>query len=72
MTKKVRRLLRETGLPLDERYLVPIVCDPDGVLWIPGVAVRDGAKTKQGGLLLSYYSDLCRNTTPLKEGFDEP
>ena len=58
-------------MPLDERYLVPIVCDRTGAL-IPDAAVRDGAKTKQGGLLLSYYSDLCRNTTPLKEGFDEP
>ena len=72
MTRKVRKLLWETRLPLGERYFTPIVCNPDGILWIPGVALRDGADTRQGGLMLSYYSDPKRKITPLKGGFDEP
>jgi tRNA(Ile)-lysidine synthase len=64
MTRKVRKLLWETGLPLCERYLLPLVCDNAGVLWIPGVALRDGAQTKEGGLLLRYYG----NENSLKGG----
>ncbi|MGI6166740.1 MAG: tRNA lysidine(34) synthetase TilS [Eubacteriales bacterium] len=68
MTRKVRKLLWETGLPLCERYLLPVVCDSAGVLWIPGVALRDGTLTQEGGLQLTYYGG---DKTPSKVDTDE-
>jgi tRNA(Ile)-lysidine synthase len=55
MTKKVRKLLSETKLPLNERYLIPIVTGGSGeILWIPGIAEKDGAADRRG-IRLEYY-----------------
>jgi hypothetical protein len=55
MKKKVRNLLSETGLPPAERYKIPIVTTSGGeIIWIPGIAEKDGTGSKTG-ILLSYY-----------------
>lgn len=48
MTKSVKKLLGEKQTDPAERDLLPFVCDGEGLLWIPGIAVRDGAE-KRGG-----------------------
>ena len=57
MTKKVRRLLAEAKIPPTERYTYPIVCDSAGIVWIPGVAIRDGALSQSGGTLIYYKEE---------------
>ena len=47
-SKDVRKLMSERKLPLNERQRLPIICDGDGILWIPDVALRDGAKAQKG------------------------
>ena len=42
-TRSVARAMAAAGVPRIARDLVPVVSDDQGVLWIPGVAVRAGA-----------------------------
>ncbi len=41
MTKKVKKMLNEAKIPLDDRKTLPMFCDKDGIFWIPGFPVRD-------------------------------
>ena len=41
--RSVARAMAAAGVPKIARDLVPVVEDASGVLWVPGVAVRDGA-----------------------------
>lgn len=68
MTKRVRRLLAERGLPPGERYLYPIICDGSGILWIPGVATRDGGLPSGGGLLLYYKEEKASERQHTTDG----
>lgn len=52
MTKKVFSLLGELKVPLKDRAAYPVICDEEGPLWLPGKAVRDGARTKKDDLVL--------------------
>lgn len=44
MSKDIRKLYSEHALPIGERSSYPLVCDEKGVVWVPNIAVRDGAK----------------------------
>ena len=46
MTKKLKRMLCDKGVPKSIRSKIPIFCDSDGILWIPGLALRDSAVTQ--------------------------
>lgn len=43
MHKKVKKLFCEKKIPLALRDRLPLLCDEDGIVWIPLVALRDGA-----------------------------
>lgn len=43
MHKKVKKLFCEKKIPLALRDRLPLLCDGDGIVWIPLVALRDGA-----------------------------
>ncbi len=47
ISKDVRKLMSEKKVPLKTRKTLPVVCDGAGVLWIPGLALRDGAETQK-------------------------
>ncbi len=42
MHRKLRRLLREAGIPPRLRDRLPLLCDREGILWVPFVGARDG------------------------------
>ena len=42
--KSVKKLMNEKKIPLELRDRLPIICDEYGILAIPFVAIRDGAK----------------------------
>lgn len=44
MTKKLKRLLCDSHIPSHERSRIPLICDSLGIVAVPGVCVRDGAK----------------------------
>ena len=46
MHKEVRRLFSDARIPPGERDSYPLLCDGNGILAIPGIAVRDGCEIR--------------------------
>ena len=44
MTRKVKKLLSDKKMGTIERSLLPILCDGEGIVWIPGFPPRDDVK----------------------------
>jgi len=44
MTRKVRKLFIDRKMTSSEKDLIPILCDDEGIVWIPGFPPRDGMK----------------------------
>lgn len=42
--RSVRKLYREAGFSLALRASLPILCDAEGIVWIPFIGVRDGVE----------------------------
>ena len=55
MTRKLKKLLNAAGLPVSERNKIPVVCDGEGILWVPHFGVRDGAGAKKDGKNYCIY-----------------
>ena len=54
MTKKVKKLMCERKIPSHLRDRIPIICDANGIVAIPEVALRDGVKGKD--IKLDFYA----------------
>ena len=48
MHKRVRKLYGQHGTPLHLRSRLPLLCDEDGILAVPGICLRDGATPTKG------------------------
>lgn len=55
MTKKVKKMLNEAKIPLQKRDILPLICDQEGIIWIPGFPVRDDAKPDDTDLKAYIY-----------------
>ena len=44
MTRKLKKLFNDKNVPPSERGNVPVIFDEKGIVFIPGYAIRDGAK----------------------------
>ena len=81
MTHKIKKLFSDAKIPRSKRGLIPILCDDNGVVWVPGFGVRDDgvAKDKREDIFVTLainteapederlYSALeFRNKKPLK------
>ena len=42
MTHKLKKLFNDKSIPPENRALIPVICDGEGILWVPGFSVRDG------------------------------
>ena len=38
-TKKVTRFLRDRKIPPERRSRIPLICSPDGIVWVAGVEI---------------------------------
>ena len=45
ITHKLKKIFNDRGIPPVEREYIPIITDCNGILWIPGLPVRDGASS---------------------------
>ena len=54
ITHKLKKVFNDRNIPSSERDLIPIICDANGILVIPGMSERDGAK-----------SDISTDNTPI-------
>ena len=58
MHKSVKKLYNEKKIPLELRKRIPIICDKSGIIAIPFIGIRDGARAKQ--------SSTADNTTTVQ------
>lgn len=42
MTHKLKKMFIDKKIPVEKRGEIPIICDENGILWVPGFSVRDG------------------------------
>ena len=57
MHKKVKKLMCDRKIPLSLRARLPILCDAEGILWIPHVAERDGSVGDGQIKITLFYND---------------
>lgn len=57
VTHKVKKLLSDAKLSLEERERLPVLCDDKGILWVPHCGVREdgGGKNAEKDLTLCYF-----------------
>ena len=53
MHKSVKKLMCDKKIPIDLRPRLPIICDSEGIVAIPFIGIRDGAKGNR--LCLNFY-----------------
>ncbi len=41
MTHKLKKVFNDRGIPPSVRDKIPIICDDKGIVWVPGLSVRD-------------------------------
>ena len=58
MHKSAKKLYNEKKIPLELRNRIPIICDKSGIIAIPFIGIRDGARAKQ--------SSTADNTTTVQ------
>lgn len=46
--RRLKKLFNDRGIPPYLRERIPLLCDEEGILWVPGFSVRDGARTANG------------------------
>ena len=55
MHKKIRKLYGQHSVPLGLRPRLPLLCDADGVIAVPGIGTRDGSAAKEGESVLCVH-----------------
>lgn len=63
MTRRLKKLLSGIHMPSEQRERLPVICDGDGILWVPGFPVRDGSASESGTRTLHI---LCVEETRLE------
>lgn len=59
MTRKLKKLCNDRGLGKAERDSLPVVCDDDGILWVPGFGTADRVSCPKTGENVSGKITLC-------------
>lgn len=58
MTRKVKKLFNDKKIPADKRDQIPIFCDGNGILWIPGFGVRNDNPDKKTKKFITIYKSI--------------
>ncbi len=45
ITHKLKKVFNDRNIPPNQRSLIPIICDSEGIVVVPGMSIRDGAKS---------------------------
>ncbi len=61
MTRKLKKLFNDAKLSQEEKQTIPVICDSDGILWVPGFSVRDSQKTNTNNETIELYAYYCHN-----------
>ncbi len=52
LTRKLKKVFNDREIPPYMRDGIPVICDKDGILWVVGLGVRDGAGPQSGDTIL--------------------
>lgn len=57
ITRKLKKLFLEKKIPQSQRSRIPVICDSNGIVWVPGFRVRDGLLPQKGkkSLYITVY-----------------
>ena len=55
MTRRLKKLYNDHKLSRDERERLPVFCDSEGIVWVPGFAVADRARADSDESLSLWY-----------------
>lgn len=58
MNHTVKNLMQEKGIGVQERRKLPCFCDEDGIVWIPGLPLRDGLAGDEAYIVFSEREDI--------------
>lgn len=59
MKRKLKKLFQDKKIPQRERDALPIICDKNGILWVPGFGQREGTRYISGDkkLFVTYIKN---------------
>ena len=58
---KLKKVFNDRNIPPMQRELIPVICDSEGIVLLPGMSVRDGAK-----------SDILTDNIPITFAYGTP
>jgi tRNA(Ile)-lysidine synthetase-like protein len=53
ITHKLKKVFNDRDVPPSVRDLIPIICDKDGIVWVPGLKVRQGLENKNSEFIIA-------------------
>jgi len=61
MTKSIKKLFSEKKMPITTRSTHPVICDSEGIIWIPDFPVRDGLSADEKAINKLYLFYVKEN-----------
>lgn len=61
VTHKLKKVFNDRNIPSAQRSLIPVICDSEGIVLLPGMSERDGAK-----------SDISKDNIPITFAYGTP
>lgn len=55
MTKKLKTIFCDKHIPSHHRDKIPLICDDKGIVYIPSITARDGAKCRNANTVIKIY-----------------
>ena len=76
MTHKLKKVFNDKGISKSIRNKIPLICDNSGILWVPGLPVREGGKNSDKSDTVSitvfYSTDNKKNSRIYTVGENRP
>ena len=60
MSKKLKKLMCDKKVPIEERNRLPLICDGEGIIYVPFCAIADRVKEKNGQKIIAIYKKRIR------------
>ena len=65
INRKLKKLFNDASIPRERRNDVPVICDTEGILWVPGFGVRC-EENKHNGLIVAIAEDNSQSVNRIE------
>ena len=62
ITHKLKKVFNDRDIPPSARDLIPIICDSNGIVWVPGLGVRDDLLDKNSEYIIAICTKEPNST----------